>query len=99
VEVDYLYGVVNNHYIFHFKDGIIIGANNHVFGEVTSGATGEVFTIHENDKFDYIQGIGTWHFNLVGNEGTHYIGAMTWDMINDPFFEDIIVNKAVCPGN
>jgi hypothetical protein len=97
--VDYLYGEVSNHMIMHFKNGENIRNNIHVFGQVTSGATSEVFTVHENDKVDNLTGIATWHFNLVGNEGTHYIGAMTWDMINDPFFEDIVVNKAVCPGN
>jgi len=82
-----------------FKNGEIIRGVAHVFGQLTSINTGEVFTLHENlkgylplDEFgNYTNGTG--HFNLVGDYGTHYIGSFS-------FFEDgtFTTDKAVCPG-
>ncbi len=96
VMIDYLTGTVTVHNIELYKNGINIGGNSHVYGEVTSNnGTGEVFKLHENDKGDWIQGTVTWHFNLKGNMGSHYIGSMTWDLVTG----EITVHKAMCVGN
>ena len=99
LEVDYLFGEVNARSISVFKNGILVKSMWHSYGNVTSDATGEVFTLLENSKTNIMTLISTWHFTLKGNEGTHYLGSMTWDQINDPNFLDITVNRASCPGN
>ena len=80
-----------------FKNGEIIRGIAHIQGKLTSARTGEVFGLHEiikgylplNQDGNYTN--GSWHFNIVGKEGSHYIGSFS-------FFEDgtVIMNKAVC---
>lgn len=65
-------------YIFHLK------------GEVKS-SDGEVFQVHHNEIND--NDGGEQHFNLIGDQGSHYLGSIT-------FVEWIpIVNKLVCIEN
>ena len=94
VQIDYLTGSVLQHKVYHYKDGELVKQETHTYGEVISTG-GEVFKLNEKDKEFVTEGSVVWHFNLVGNQGSHYIGTMYWDYINDIF----IVDKAICPGN
>lgn len=78
---DVLVGNVTIYETDLFKNGNIIRGINHVKGKLTSLRTGEVFNLHENikgylpldDWNNYMN--GTFHFNVVGENGTHYIGS------------------------
>ena len=84
------------HVVLHYKKGILISENVHYTGVVQSSNTTEEFKLSEVDKVDDINGIISWHFNLIGNQGNHYIGSMTWDVVNDPNFESPVIGKAIC---
>ena len=84
--IDHLIGAPTITEIQFYEDGNLIGWVNHYDGEATSEKTGEVFTIHENDKtrgFNNTQpiiiGTTAWHFNLKGNMGHHYVGSMSFN--------------------
>jgi len=80
-----------------FKNGEIIRGIAHIHGKLVSERTGEVFRLHEiikgylpiNEDGNYTN--GSWHFNIVGEKGTHYIGSFS-------FSEDgtVTLNKAFC---
>ncbi len=77
--VDYLEGGwLRVHYVYRYKDGMFFKEIDQLKGEVTS-ETGEVFKIRETD-FTYFTDhwYVTWHYNLIGNRGNHYIGWMTY---------------------
>jgi hypothetical protein len=81
--------------VFFYKDGILIKAYEHAFGEVQSNKPPyEVFKVSENGKDDVNAETSTWHFNLIGDYGTHYIGAMTWNWITN----ETTVDRFVCLG-
>ncbi len=64
-------------------------------GELMSSINQEVFQIHESDKIDIPDsGVYSYHFNLVGNLGSHYINSGVLNM--DTW--TIVCNKSVCPG-
>jgi len=94
---DVLIGTANSISVKHFKNGVEIGSSWRTIAEATSVETGEVFAVRENSmtKSDWVV---NFHFNAIGEWGTRYIGSMQWDMINDPFFQNVIINKFVCPG-
>ena len=93
---DYLEGWATSTSVTHFKNGEVVGSTWKTIAEATSMETGEVFTCRENSltKSDWVV---RFHFNCIGNEGTRYIGSMSWDIINDPNFQNVIVHKFVCP--
>jgi len=63
-----------------------------IFGEVTS-QTGEVFKIREVDKYYFTDHwYLTWHYNLIGDRGTHYIGTLTYSY----WTGEITVGQTVC---
>jgi len=95
---DVLLGEATSTSVTHYKNGIVVGSSWRTIAEATSEDTGEVFMIRENsltkgDRFV------TFHFNAIGDQGTRYVGSMTWDMIGDPNFQNVIVHRAICPGN
>jgi len=97
VQVDYITGYPVAHVTAHFENGNFVFSNVITHGDVY-GEHGEVFKLSELDK--NLAAVGTtWHFNLKGDRGNHYISAVTWDMINDPFMENLVIDKAVCVEN
>jgi hypothetical protein len=96
VQVDYVTGYPIAHVTAHFVDGTPVSSNVITHGEVY-GEHGEVFKLSELDK-NYIGGT-TWHFNLRGNLGNHYMGTVIWDWINDPYMANLVIDKAVCVEN
>lgn len=82
VMVDYLEGgEITVHYVFRmFKNGQFLAKEiDQIKGEVVS-SSGETFTIREIDKYIYENNwLLTWHYNLIGDRGTHYTGTLTYD--------------------
>lgn len=94
--VDWLIGAPTITEFQFFEDGVFVGWHNHFKGEVISERTKEVFKVHEEDTtVDFPVGTTTWHFNLIGNKGHHYIGWMVYDWLSG---QDIPI-KTVCAGN
>ena len=96
VQVDELSGgEIMIHKIIHFKDGAYQWENAQIKGQVTSDKTGEVFKIQEIDKTYFTDHwYVTWHYNLKGNLGTHYIGTLTYSY----WTGEITIGKTVCPN-
>jgi len=97
--VDYLTGTISHHTVSIYKNNVLLTANQHLYGEVQSTITGEVFRLNESDKCDLTSMLDPFHFNLIGNKGSHYIGFCIWDMANDPDMVNFIYVKSVFPGN
>jgi hypothetical protein len=99
VQVDEVTGSVTAHAVWHFVNGQMLWYNVITRGEV-EGKYGEAFTLSEQDKGKFsAEGAdlgATWHFNLKGDKGNHYLGSITWAGETDPNFEYLIINKAVC---
>ena len=73
-QTDLLEGTIIFHYQMHFKDGVFIFAHARGIGEFVSQKTGEKFIVMEKDpKFTDGLDFGLVHFNMRGNNGTHYI--------------------------
>ncbi|MFB6341376.1 hypothetical protein ACE1ET_06620 [Saccharicrinis sp. FJH62] len=86
-------GHIMLHYVLHIKDGFFFKEIDQLKGEVTSGETGETFKIVETDRtyFDDAWLI-TWHFSLIGDMGTHYVGTITYNYANG----EISYGNAIC---
>jgi hypothetical protein len=91
--IDYLVGGVRVHFVAHFKNGSFLYETDQIKGEVTNGY-GEVFELKEVDKYNFTDGMYlTSKFNLIGDQGTHYIGSLTYNFLTG----EIMVGKAVSP--
>ncbi|MDU8885609.1 hypothetical protein RXV94_05520 [Yeosuana sp. MJ-SS3] len=93
--VDFLEGgTLRIHYVMRYEPNVIYKEIDQIKGEVTSSLTGETFKIREIDRYlgtpDSF--IGTWHYNLIGDMGTHYIGTLTMDMNTGA----ITIEQTVC---
>jgi hypothetical protein len=78
-KVDLLTGMVANQYYGYYEKRSYQNCKVQKFGEAVSEFTGEVFRVQKVNIQDRIQRIGTFHVNLFGNEGSHYIGTFTYD--------------------
>jgi hypothetical protein len=93
---DYLTGSTIFSGIQHYnKDGIVIWQNFHNRGTAVSEKTGELFNVEETDKQNPDIIYVNWSFNLKGDQGSHYLGSMTFDWASG----EITVNKFVCVVN
>jgi hypothetical protein len=94
--VDDLAGTVTWHVVFFYKDGEMLRLNIQTKDVlVKNPETGEVFKMSESDKEDLVGGVTTWHTNLKGNQGTHYLLAITLDWATGIY----TVDKILFPGN
>ncbi|NSW93511.1 MAG: hypothetical protein HPY62_02250 [Bacteroidales bacterium] len=95
IEIDNLSAELTWHITTHYKDGIWQWDIMEVHGTATS-SSGEVFKVKEKDKIagpqKSIAELYTWHYNLIGDRGSHYIGYMTWNFVTGEF----TVEKTVC---
>jgi hypothetical protein len=93
VDVNFLEGYLTFHYVFHNQSMHLV-----IHGEVKSARDGEVFKLCDIEKSGYspIPDNVTWHVNLKGNEGNHYILDCT---IDPDYPYQVIVSKAVCLEN
>jgi hypothetical protein len=85
---------VDWHIIDHYKNGELEWSIYNVTGSLKNSYTGENFKIQESDKLIWSQGDYTFHANLMGDQGTHYILSGHFD----PATFAVFVDKAVCPN-
>ena len=86
-------GEIRIHYVYHYNPGKDVWEIDQIKGEVTSSLTGETFRIREVDKYYFIDNwFVTWHYNLIGDAGSHYIGTLTYNYATG----EITVGKTVC---
>jgi hypothetical protein len=97
--VDYLVGTARWHLVIHSWDGINLPkwCNYTVDGEAESNYTHELFKIKEIDKQDFILSSQVFHFNLIGDKGSHYILAATVDWSTGQTIQTTY--KALCLEN
>ena len=104
VEAGSLEGSLNVHCIMfgHYNPNYPGNLNRFVWqwmimnysGSLTNPATGEIFTIKESDKVDAGYSSYTWHSNIIGDKGSHYI--IFGSSIDEyPWFK---IDRAICPG-
>ncbi len=86
-------GVIRVHTVTHFnKDGYFTWEKAQIKGTVAS-SSGETFTIKELDKTYFTDHwYVTWTYHLKGDEGSHYIGTLTYSY----FDGSITVGKTRC---
>lgn len=96
IQVDYLVGDFSYKVEIHYVDGIPTWQHGQAKGQLTS-STGEVFKLKETDmKHAYYGCDMILNYNLIGNNGNHYIGTLIWDWCIDPFLLNPPVIKAIC---
>ena len=91
VAVDQILGDVEWHVRDHYKDGVLVWSIYNASGSLTS-ENGEVFVIHESDTIYWSQNEWTFHCNLIGNLGNHYILSGH----GDPTTWEVFIDKANC---
>jgi hypothetical protein len=96
ITIDYLSGGdIEWHILDHYKNGELEWSIYKASGTLTVVSTGEVFTIQESDKVDVESGEFTFHSNLIGDQGSHYIlsgtGLWVW-----PY--TVTIEHANCPS-
>jgi hypothetical protein len=100
--VDYLTGTVTTYIVTHFDKTGGEWVNYHSVGEAVSTdykdgkiklvGTGEEFVVKENDYQQDGSLFMEFHFNLLGNKGSHYLGIMS---LNTQTFELSVVKIIV----
>ena len=82
------------HNISHFVNGVEVWETSQAIGELTS-TSGEVFHVNEIVRQSYSDDLITWHGNLKGNMGSHYVYSFTSSLD----WTSITIEKTGCPGN
>ncbi len=74
-------GTLQVHYVFRmFKNGSLLAKEVDLLKGTVMSQSGETFTIREVDKYSYVDHwVVTWHYNLIGDRGTHYTGTLFYD--------------------
>jgi hypothetical protein len=104
VQVLQLSGIVTGHMVDHYKNGVGIWSQQNWSGEAVSVdftdqngnnilGTGEIFKVSAPNKVDWIGSFVTWHFNLIGNKGSHYIGSFSLNWVTD---SNYTIDKMIC---
>lgn len=91
VLVDQILGPFAWHVRDHYKNGELEWSIYTASGSLTS-ENGEVFAIHESDKIYWSQNEWTFHCNLIGNLGNHYILSGHGDATTG----EVFIDKANC---
>lgn len=84
---------VEAHFRIHFEDGLIkwriLSLKGHVQSE--GGITFEITALSMFRKWPVQEA----HYNLKGDDGSHYVGSLTYNNDTDKF----TFGKAICTGN
>ena len=78
--VDVIYGHMKVHAINVYKDGIHQKQIVQAHGKAVSWVTGEKFTFKEEGKWYPGEEKSTFHYNMLGKEGSHYVGSYVIDL-------------------
>ena len=79
--IDIIYGVLDVHLLSHFVGGEFVWARYQLHGEGCSENTGELFKISNIETYFACFEYTNYHFRLVGNQGSHYVGTGTFDFV------------------
>jgi len=73
-------GFIRLHYVIHYdSEGYYNWEIDQLKGEVTSERTGETFRVSGLDKYYFTDHwYLTWHYHLVGDQGSTYMGILTY---------------------
>ncbi|MRS02141.1 hypothetical protein EG832_02750 [bacterium] len=95
IQVDFIFGwPIEWHVIDHYKNGQLDWTIYQTTGTLTNRHTGEIFKIQESDRLIWNQEDYSFHANLIGDQGSHYILSGRFD----PITFEVFVDKAVCPS-
>jgi hypothetical protein len=83
--VDRIVGIASSHLISFYVDGIKVGEKEKFSGQVTNSRTGEIFEIKDIYISDFEDMGGNGHWNLNGDQGSHYIIFYSYDWGSDSF--------------
>lgn len=70
---DWIGGVMKAHVVDKYKDGIWVRQIIQIHGEASSWKTDEEFKFKRVGKYYPTEDKSIFHYNLLGDEGTHYI--------------------------
>jgi len=84
------------HGVEHYKNGVKVFQWGKMSGQATSLLTNEVFTYKELDKMVTSETSYRAIFNLIGNQGNHYIQTLVIDNDDMEFILNPDVIKAIC---
>jgi hypothetical protein len=93
IEIDRLQGRLDVFCRMHYENGIIVWMIHNFSGSLTD-SKGEVFDVNGVRKIDSVQKSYTFHSNIKGNLGSHYILYGT-SVTTSP--NTLIIEKASCP--
>ena len=82
---DWLYGNMKVHAIDKYEDGIHTRQIVQARGEATSWVTGEEFKFKEVGKWYPVDDLATFHYNMLGKDGSHYVGSYEIDFSVTPW--------------
>ena len=87
-------GHLEIHYVFKtFKNGRVLAMEVDRLKGTVESVSGEIFEIREVDKYVKVDHwVVTWHYNLLGDQGSHYTGWITYDYLT----EEITVGHTTC---
>ena len=71
--IDWIGGVMKAHVVDKYKDGIWVRQIIQITGEAYSYQTNEKFKFQRVGKYYPLEDKSIFHYNLKGDEGTHYI--------------------------
>jgi hypothetical protein len=102
--IGFLVGTVRCHFVLHYSnyDGIDLDYDwikQQFIGELVLEATNEVFKVNDILKAEgpnFTQPC-TGQFNVIGNQGSHYIVNYLWSDWADP--NNITIVSVKCPGD
>jgi hypothetical protein len=82
VIADVIHCTFDFHVVYHMKDGVMEWRIWHGKGHGINSATSEEFVFNMKqmkEEYPFNEGIREWHYHLIGNMGTVYIGFVTFD--------------------
>jgi hypothetical protein len=96
VNGDFLIGSVDTHCVMFGHPGAWQWMIMTFSGKLTNEITGEEFVIKETDKYDNLQNVFTFHANVRGDKGNHYILSGS-GLLVPPW--TLTIDKVTCPGS
>jgi len=70
---EWISGILKIHYVDIYKDGVWVKQVLQTRGEATGYWSGETFKFNRVGKYYPTEDKAIYHYNLLGDEGTHYI--------------------------
>lgn len=91
-EIDYGIGSDDVHCVMQYENDVLLFMNMTFHGSFTGQNTGEVFRYYQEYKYNLSKGDDSYHFNVIGDKGSHYIVSARFLAV-EPW---IVIDKAIC---